>query len=382
MKKIYVLFAAAVTALLAAMGLVMVAEGNREFSENENRYLARFPVISLSGILSGDVQEEITDACNDQFMKRDFWTSISTSVEKKLGYKDIGGVYLGKDHYYFEKIMNQDISQTNYFQNLRFIQHVARQSPEAEVTALLVPSPGTVLEEKLPEYAPIYNAEQMYRSAAGMFGRENRAGTGGGVTLLDIRRQLKEAAEEKQVYYKTDHHWSLRGAYVAYQAYMEQMGCEPEEYSNFDVQAVSDCFFGTLYSKVLDSRAVEDEIDAPQNLPSVSVVCDGRKRDSVYDEGKRDEKDKYAYFFGGNYGEVEITNEDVDERKLLVIKDSFANSMVPFLLREYSEIRMLDMRYYKGSVEEYLDLYGADEILVLYELSNFAQDNNLNKLVN
>lgn len=375
MQKFYFLFVLAVSALLAIAGTITVSGGVREFSENENRYLTQFPAISLSGILSGDVQADITDAFNDQFIKRDLWTAASTKVEKVMGYKDIGGVYLGKDHYYFEKIMNQDISQTNYFQNLRFIQYIAGEQTDAQVTALLVPSPGTVLKDKLPAYASLYDSDKMYREAAELLQKGDQS-----LTLLDIRHQLEETGKEKQIYYKTDHHWSLRGAYIGYRAYMQCMGRVPEEYENFDVQPVSDCFYGTLYSKVLDSRAVVDEMDAPKNLPDVTVTCDGDVRDSVYDLEKREQKDKYAYFFGGNYGEVVIQNGAVDERKLLIIKDSFANSMAPFLLRDYSEIRMLDMRYYKGSVQELLEEYGADEILILYEISNFAQDNQLNKL--
>lgn len=375
MQKKYFLFVLAVLAVLAMAGTITVSGGVKEFSENENRYLTQFPQISLSGILSGDVQSDITDAFNDQFIKRDFWTATSTKVEKALGYKDIGGVYLGQEHYYFEKIMNQDISQTNYFQNLRFLQYIAGRETNAQVTAMLVPSPGTVLKEKLPDYATLYDADKMYQGAKAMLEQN-----GQNSILLDIRQQMERVGKEKQIYYKTDHHWSLRGAYIGYQAYMECMGKEPEEYENFDVQVVSDRFFGTLYSKVLDSQAVEDEMDAPQNLPDISVFCDGEERDSIYDEGKKEEKDKYAYFFGGNYGEVQIINEAVEERRLLIIKDSFANSMVPFLLRDYSEIQMLDMRYFKGSVQDFLEEYGADEILILYEISNFAQDKNLNKL--
>lgn len=397
MKKAYFVFVAAVTVVLAAGGIVTVAKGNREFSENENRYLTQFPEISLSGILSGDVQEDVTNAFNDQFLKRDFWISISTKVEKTLGYRDINGVYLGKDHYYFDKVMNQDISQTNYFQNLRFVNHIAGKGNDARVTALLVPSPGTVLKEKLPEHAVLYNADKMYQEAAQMLGKNSEAKTSGDTeadqedleerqtAMLDIRQQLEETGQDKQIYYRTDHHWSLRGAYVGYQAYTESMGREPESYDGFDVQIVSDAFYGTLYSKALDSEAVADEMDAPQNLPEVSVICDGKETGSVYDETKKEEKDKYAYFFGGNYGEVQIQNKEAGKkkltRKLLIIKDSFANSMVPFLLQDYSEIRMLDMRYYKGSVQELLETYEADEILVLYEMSNFAQDGNLNKLV-
>lgn len=375
MKKVSIFFVLAVTLALLAAGIDVVVRGDREFSENENRYLTQFPTITWSGILSGEVQEDITDAFNDQFMNRDFWTGMTTRVEKLLGYQDIGGVYLGQDHYYFEKIMNQDISQTNYFQNLRFVDYLAAQAEDAQVTALLVPSPGIILEDKLPEHAALYDSDKMFQEAFDFFQGKN-----GKVTLLDLRPVLGEVAEDKQIYYRTDHHWTLQGAYTGYEEYVRNMGREPYSYESFDVQAVSDSFYGTLYSKVLDSQAVADELDAPRRLPQVTVDCDGQERTSIYEEAKKEEKDKYAYFFGGNYGEVRIQNRAAEEKRLLVVKDSFANSMIPFLLQDYSEICMLDLRYYKTSVRELVEEYQPDEVLVLYEMSNFATDENLNRL--
>lgn len=374
MRKGYMICVAAMTAVLAAGGIAAVVMGHREFSENENRYLDQFPKWSLSGVMDGEVQEEITDAFNDQFPARDFWTALSTRAEKMLGHRDVGGVYLGKDHYYFEKIMNQDISQTNYFQNLRFINHVQNIQPDAKVTALLVPSPGSILPEYLPKHAQIYDAERMYQSA------ENVLADG---ILLDVREDMARAADRRQVYYKTDHHWTLAGAYEAYCAYERVMGREERPYEDFGVEPVSDSFYGTLYSKALDADATPDTMEAPGRITPAEVSCDGQEHDGIYDTSKLKEKDKYAYFFGGNFGEVILRPEQQGDAKpkLLVVKDSFANSMIPFLLQDYSEVRMLDLRYFKTSVKEYLEEYGADEILILYEMSNFAQDHQLNRLM-
>jgi hypothetical protein len=356
--------------LLGAAGVVTVVTGHHDFSENENRYLTRFPAITLSGILSGEVQEEITDAFGDQFPWRDRWTAQATDIQKRLGFQDIGGVYLGKDGYYFAKTGNEDISQTNYFQNLRFVNGLTSACPDAKVTAMLVPSPGTIMEEWLPAHATLYDADKMYQEAKDLLR---------GVDLLDIRQDLAE--EAGAVYFRTDHHWNGYGAYLGYCAYSRQMGRTPQEYDDFSIGLMSSTFYGTLYSKVLDRKAKPDEINAPVDLPEVTCVCDGNEQDGIYDTSKLDTKDKYAYYFGGNFGEVTITNTSAKKnKKLLVIKDSFANSMVPYLLKDYKQIRMLDMRYFKESVQEYLKEYKPDEILVLFEMSNFAQDEHLNRL--
>ena len=153
-------------------------------------------------------------------------------------------------------------------------------------------------------------------------------------------------------------------------------------YDSFDIKKFSDSFYGTLYSKALDEDAVPDTMEIPEKLPEAEITCDGKEISEVYDRSKQDQKDKYAVYFGGNYGEVDIQMKDPgNDRTLLIFKDSFANSMVPFLMKDYARIRMIDLRYFKKSVQNYLKENPADEVLVLYELSSFAQADQLNKLM-
>lgn len=373
------------TAVLAAGGIA-AARGQREYSDNENRYLMQFPSVNVQNVMTGEAQEELTDAFNDQFPGRDGWTGLSTRVKKWIGMKDVGGVYLGKDHYYFEKIMNQDISRTDYFQNLRFVNRLAALSPGSQTSVMLVPPPGRILKDKLPAHASLYDADSMYKTA-----KETLQGA----KLIDIRQELQQARKtdkgtkdkgkkekETQVYYRTDHHWTQYGAYVGYRAYCESTGRKAASYTSFEIRKLSDDFYGTLYSKALDRDAVPDTIEIPQKLPEAEIICDGRKMDEIYDMTKKDQKDKYAVYFGGNYGEVDIKMKHQDsDRTLLIFKDSFANSMVPFLMKDYAQIRMIDLRYFKKSVRKYLEENPADEVLVLYEMSSFAQADQLNKLM-
>lgn len=384
MKKKDFTFVVCFVAALAIGGIVTVTAGHREYSDNENRYLTQFPKLVPEDVMTGEVQQELTDAFNDQFPGRDWLTALSTTVKKGIGMKDVGGVYLGKDHYYFEKIMNQNISRTDYFQNLRFVNRLASLSKDAEVTALLVPLPGQILKDKLPEHASLYDADAMYKTA-----KETLQN----VKLVDIRKDMKEARKqqkgagvqtsgETQVYYRTDHHWTQYGAYVGYKAYTESVGRKAASYKSFDIKEFSDAFYGTLYSKALDSDAVPDTIELPEKLPEAEITCDGKEIDAVYDTAKKNEKDKYAVYFGGNYGEVDIRMKNPDnDRTLVIFKDSFANSMVPFLMKDYAQIRMIDLRYFKRSVSNYMEENLADEVLVLYEMSSFAQADKLNKLM-
>ena len=149
----------------------------------------------------------------------------------------------------------------------------------------------------------------------------------------------------------------------------------------FGVQQVSDSFLGTIYSKTLDGAAAPEAIFAPQALPQVTVTFDGgNTADSVYASEFLEKKDQYAYFFGGNWGRVDIDTGVDNGKHIVIIKDSFANAFVPYLLGEYAHITMLDLRYFAGNVQQTVVDTSADEVLFLYEMTNLLSDTGILKL--
>ena len=201
--------------------------------------------------------------------------------------------------------------------------------------------------------------------------------------VINLKEQLKEESDKDGgniLYYRTDHHWTLAGAYEGYRALMGK-SC------TFAAEEVSDEFLGTLYSNVLDFRAEKtvdqggslDKVSIPVIKNKVRVVADGKEIE-LFDRDAIKEKDKYKIYFGGNYGITTIKAESSLQRgkKLTVIKDSFANTLVPLLVEDYDEIIMADMRYTSASID--LLTMESDEILFLYQLSNFAGDTNIAKL--
>ena len=142
----------------------------------------------------------------------------------------------------------------------------------------------------------------------------------------------------------------------------------------------------TVNEKITDANGNEtlNKTESSENAPvtmKVTYKLDG-KEIKPEDLAGKSGKDKYAVYFGGNYGEVDIRMKNPDnDRTLVIFKDSFANSMVPFLMKDYAQIRMIDLRYFKRSVSKYMEENPADEVLVLYEMSSFAQADKLNKLM-
>ena len=91
-----------------------------------------------------------------------------------------------------------------------------------------------------------------------------------------------------------------------------------------------------------------------------------------------EKKDKYELFLGGNYAKAVLRTGVENGKHLLLVKDSFANSLVPFLCGDYETITMVDLRYCREKIQPLAD--EADDVLVLYEITNFAADGNLFKL--
>lgn len=368
-----ILFSVGIMGLLSVTGLATFFGSQRTFSENENRYLSKVSDINWKELQNGKTQSALTKIADDQFPCHDFWMQTSTEIGKIMGKQDIGGVYFGKDHYYFEKILDSDFDQNRYYNNLRLIAAMQEKLGEPVIT-MLVPSPATIYSDKLPKYAVEYDSNKKYKQGKEIIGREN---------WLDIRKLLEKESKHSQVYFRTDHHWTMSGAFTAYKAFMEQVGLKAKSLEYFNLQEKSNTFYGTLYSKALDKDAISDTLFIPENIPSdLQIICDKEARESIYDMEKLNTKDKYAVFFGGNYGITQITNPNGSQNKtLIIIKDSFANCFVPLLIEHYKKIIMLDLRYYNDSVSSLLSSEKNKTVLLLFEISNFAKETNLHKLM-
>lgn len=370
-KKYYVCYVVILFVIVAGFGIGTFLLPKEEFLENENRYRNEFMDFSLQNVLSGEFQEHFENAFADYFPAREVWMGASTEFKQVLGFRDVNGAYIGKDGYYLAKNTAETIEQKNYMSNLRYVEYFGSLH-EKKVSLLLAPSSGTIMKSKLPSNAPYYDANAMYDGANTMLKQTK---------LIDVRDSMTEYAKQNQVYFRTDHHWTLLGAYAAYSEYYDQTKKDKHTYGYFSPKKVSDSFYGTMYSKVLDAFAKPDDLYAATNVPQTMVQCDGKRVNGIYDVEQLLKKDKYAYFFGGNYGEIVISMKAKPKKKLLVIKDSYANNFVPFVLEDFDSVTMIDLRYYKKSVQELVREEGYSEILVLYEMSSFAQDTNLYKLV-
>ena len=100
----------------------------------------------------------------------------------------------------------------------------------------------------------------------------------------------------------------------------------------------------------------------------------------LYDESYLDKKDKYSMFFGGITPLIEIDTGNEGLPSLLIVRDSYMDSLTPFLLEHFSEIDIIDLRYNNASLSQYIEEHEIDSVLVCYSAYNFSIDTNLYRL--
>ena len=377
MKKQNSIIIAVFGLLIVSLGLLSWLTPDAEFSENENRVLQQLPRLTADTVKSGDFGDEVEDYLSDQFWQRDRWTAIRSRAKMLLLNRDIGGVYLADDGYYIEKVTPNDLDGERLAKNLQtlrqFFDRCAEGGMAAEnMTFLPVPTPGCILRDKLPEYATLFDEDAVFAQMEA---------TLESYRLPDLREPFAAAAGERQLYYRTDHHWTTAGALLGYQCYRAALGLPVPDEADFTVEEYPG-FRGTLYSKVLDANAATDTVMLYRQPGDTgwSVRYDNTDHAGCYDTAKLSQKDMYEVFFGGNWPTVTIRGGEENGRRLLVLKDSYANAFLPFAAADYEEIVAVDLRYYLGSLSELMQQEGITDLLVLYSTSSFIADPKIDRL--
>ena len=357
--------------LLAGFTAANYFHKDTAFSDTENRMLQQKPVFSWADLADGRFMGNFEKYQTDQFIFRREWIGLQTAADRLLGKNKSGDVYLGEGQLMEEP---SKLSE-NVWENLDAIGAFCRNQTGVKCYLMLVPDAASVQREKLPAYAPVADqAEQLENIRSYLEKKENP------VTEIPLYEMLREHREES-LYYRTDHHWTTLGARYAYQSAAGQMGLPgAENGEEKKLYPVSDSFQGTLAARS-GYRVPDDTIevywpDQEEELV-VTYVQEQTKSASLYAAEKLKTRDKYGMFLNGNHPLTEIRTMASTGRKLLLIKDSYANCFVPFLTGDFEEIVLVDPRYYYDSAEKLMKQYGFTDVLFLYNLNTFLEDDVL-----
>jgi alginate O-acetyltransferase complex protein AlgJ len=369
--------------LLIGLLLFFIFEPKTIFSELENRKLQENPEFSWSRIWSQQYAKDAELYVTDHFPFRAEFIATKSLLEQARLQKENNGIFLGEDGYLFEKFGKPDLDELGSYVDA--INKFAANHPETRLSFLLAPNSVGMYPERLPWMAEAYSQRELNKWIGGRLD--------GGLTFLDgfaflDHGDTESKQDDRQLFYRTDHHWTTYGAYLAYRAYAESMGWKPLTEEDFHIRTVTNSFLGSYHTKGQYGGLQPDAIEVyePKNpvASEMHIVDTDETRDSLYDDSYLGKKDKYSYFQGGVHALVTITNqiapEDSDLEKLLIVKDSYAHSMLPFLTNHVKEIHMIDIRYYNGNIGDYMEENGIQNALFLFNTSTFVQERNLLKL--
>ncbi len=351
--------------------IINIIVPNKEKSVQENRMLATKPKFRLSSLISGDYDEKFEAYMDDQFVGRDMWRKLKVTVDRICGSRLENGVYIGRNGQLLEQI---EVADENHLAaNIKAIKSFSESQKKIPVRMMLVPDAANVLNHSLPALAKPEDQTQMFSMV--------RKDLGDSVEWIDVSTELNKHKTEK-IYYKTDHHWTTLGAFYAFQAAAPSLGIEGDLSGKYVSYAVSDSFNGMLASKSGVNLGEKEQIDiyVPTEEDTdliVDYVDEGKRSTSLYDSSKLKEKDQYTVFLGGNSSVLDIRTVSTSTKRLLLVKDSFANSFIPFLTPYYREIVVVDPRYYSGTINDLMDSYRISEVLFLYSGNTFFKDNNI-----
>ena len=352
------------------------------FSEDENRALQPAPELSAESLLDGSFMEDAAAFAGDHFPARRELISLYTTAQFASGKRDVGsnyaaspadgGVYFGSNGHLYEVLL-PDKSDT--FTQMAQARRNLAEAVDVPVYLLAAPSGSQEQPESLPLFAPNHSQREELQELKDL--------AGDSAVVVDTFDAL--GSVHGDFYFKTDHHWNTFGAYAAYQSLCSAMGLAPASLDDYNLRTVTQPFYGTLYSKAVSFFQERDRMclparKEPQDI--VQLVNGTEERSGIYWEEYLSQKDKYSVYLGGNRGVDVVLNRDVTNgRKLLILKDSYANSMVPYLTSNFSEIHLIDLRYYNFNVYDYMEEHGITDAAAIYSVKQLCEISIANKLI-
>ena len=344
MKKIVSII---ITFIILVFSILFVVLPKVDFSSNENRYLEKLPKIDFDSIISSKTQKSMINYITDHFPFREELLYVNTKRSLYTGINRVNDVYYGKDDYLLEeykKPKNSDriIKIVNKFVNKN----------DVNTSFMLVPTSINIYSDKLDKINISYDEDKTID-----YFKEKL-----NVNFVDIRDELKNS-KDKYLYYKTDHHWTTIAAGIAYNKFKNIN-------RSYDFETVNTDFLGTLYSKVLDKDLKKDYILKVKDNNKYYV---NGELGSLYDTSYLLKKDKYSYFLGGNKSLITIDNYK-GSGDILIIKDSYANCFVPYVVKDYRRVHVIDPRYFNKSISEYIKENNIKEVLFVYNVLTLDED--------
>ncbi len=385
-------------ALIVGFSVTFFVLPDKASSEVEGRELQQAPSFSTGYtdteknvdyvgtdyLFHGKLADQFDEYYCDQFPMRNMFLGLSALTEVSFGRNVKNGVlYKNGDLAVtrFDAVgvgaSTEYYSQTHVMEGLENLNELCG-TLQAPVSVLLPPRSIDVKAESMGY--PTELSDQLNKLIA-----DNLDGKYY-VDLLGTMRSLYNSG--KQPYFKTDHHWTVVGAYHAYAALMESWGVTPYAMEDFNFEAVTDSFRGTSLRNgnyfFMDGEELclaRYEGDEDFTVTELNLAfAPGKELDGLYGFDALETEDAYSTFLHGKPTHLSITLEGAERETLLVLKDSFGHSLVPFLARHYDIVIVdIDTSRFGTSVSYLANKFNPDRVLIVYNLENVIETDKLSR---
>jgi len=346
----------------------------KDYSVDENRPLAAAPTVKAGELYDGRTAEKLDRCMTDHFAGRSSWFVGSTLIQKELSESIVNGVYVSE-----ERLINAEqssdaepVASADIFENFA-------ENYDGMVYFAAIPTSAGVYGDVLPSHITGPSESQQIS--------ELYEALDGDIRKIDAYNILK-MLKDNYIYYRSDTKWTSYGAYCVYKTVIQKLGIIPTAYDKFSIEHVTDNFRGDLYNRTMSKAPRADIMDVFEYREGAEVTsCIVVRRDGINAEGKIFDKsrletgDMYSMYLGEPVPVMRITTSANTDKKLLVIKDSFADCFVPFLLQHYSEITVLDPSVMSGGMSAYVDPNEYEQTLFLFGIDSLGDRKMLSKII-
>lgn len=390
-NKIFsVTFTATFLLIIFVVGIGSLLAPDREISESENRTLQTFPDFSFASLLSGKFFKQLNAYTSDQLVGRDDF--VKTYEEQQLMTVNRATVVnniVAVNQTWLLQFPADRLYKNSMDQALEGIRKMKRivAPNRTEIHYVSLPFPILSLRHLYPSYLQFEEPKQNKDYFLTELRNDHN------IHVIDVAGRFAAIPEKQReaMYFRTDHHWNMNGAFLGYQTIIRELS---ENSSVFHDTPLTDedvnktqlpqgPFLGSWnrqLNSLIDASNDRPWVYKPKlgfNFDTVQVWSpDGKVYDrleNIYGAGAKYTPYQYSSVYAYDHIKMEFENKKAPNRlRVLILKDSYTNALFPFIAQHFYQTTILDLRHFKEDLERYLQDHPYNMILMLYNDSNLA----------
>ncbi|MGL4914035.1 MAG: DHHW family protein [Romboutsia sp.] len=357
--------------------IITLSTPDKKMSEIENKILTPLPKLNLNTIGNKSFMSNFDKYSADQFPYREQFIKFKNSYSYMLGAREFRNIYISKNNRLMEKFeFNQNITDKNISQATKLSKYL-HDNHEIKSTLMVVPTSIAFYDNTLPTWVDNDSQEDALKYIQKSIDIAFKNNDDYNTTSKDILNfytpyNILSKYSYLPIYFNTDHHWTQLGARIAYED-MYNLNTSYDFLNDGSYKEVSKDFYGTYYSKTLLPLIQGDDLYAYEEFNKFKISVDLSKEfDTLYAKDKLKGKNKYQYFLHGDPGFAVIEGNNSKNDEILIFKDSYAHSFIPFLTSNYKKIHVVDPRYYNIDLGSYLkENNEINEVLFINNIQTF-----------